>query len=139
MKYLIDTCIWRDFNENRISKTNKPIGEYAAQFFLSILKKNVKIYYSKTLTRELSKDYTESDIINLLKFFEFQNKLIRVDITKEEFLEAKDLAIKRDLPFVDCLNAIHSRNYNCVLITRDIHFFQKLSDIAESFKPEDIT
>ena len=39
-KYYIDTCVWRDYYENRFSKSGKPFGKYAACLFMKIIKSN---------------------------------------------------------------------------------------------------
>jgi len=49
-KYLLDTCIWRDFYEERISYAGKPFGLYASNLFLKILKNEDVIIYSEALT-----------------------------------------------------------------------------------------
>ena len=64
--------------------------------------------------------------------------LIKIDISKAEFIEAKALSSKRNLPFVDCLNAIQARNHKAIMITRDKHFFENLTDITPAKKPFEI-
>ena len=41
-KYLLDTCIWRDFYEDRFSKINRPLGKYAHDLFMKIIKNKNK-------------------------------------------------------------------------------------------------
>ena len=53
----------------------------------------------------------------------FINKrLIRIDITKTEYSEAKNLSQMRKIPFVDCLNAIQARNHKAIMV-RHIYDF----------------
>ena len=74
-------------------------------------------------------------MLNLL----FMNKvLIKIDITKEEHLEAKKLSKERNIPYVDCLNAIHARNHKAIMISQDEHYIEGLSDITKTVKPEKI-
>ncbi len=135
-KYLIDTCVWRDFYEDRFSKTGNPLGEHATSLFMKIIKAKDTIIFSESLVWELKRDYNENDINDLLHLL-FTNKiLLRIGIAKEEYKEAKKLAQERDLPFVDCLNAIHARNHNAILVSQDGHFFEKLSDITKPVRPQ---
>ena len=137
--YLLDTCIWRDFYEGRFSKEGKPFGKYATKLFMKILKSESIIIFSEALIRELKRDYLEQDIYDMLNLLVINHSLIKVEIKKEEFLEAKQLSNNQDLPFVDCLNAVQARNHNAILVSQDHHFFKKLSDIRKPFKPEEIT
>lgn len=135
--FLIDTCIWRDFYENRVDKSKNLLGEHASKLFIKILKNNYKILFSESLLWELKKDYNERDIKDMLTLLIINNNLMNIKITKEEYSEAKILSEKRDIPFVDCLNAIQARNNKATVITRDRHF-DKLSDIAKVLKPEQV-
>jgi len=55
-KYWFDTCIWRDFYEDRLSKTGNPLGLYASDAFVKIIKNKDLILYSESLVWELKKD-----------------------------------------------------------------------------------
>lgn len=137
-RYLIDTCIWRDFYENRFSKTNKPIGKYAADLFMKILKQKHTILFSKALVWELKKDYNKKAINDMLNLLFMNKTLKRIEITKEEYKEGKILSEERDIPFIDCLNAIQARNHKATMVSRDQHFIDDLSDITKPVKPEEI-
>lgn len=137
-KYLIDTCVWRDFYEARSSKTGNPLGKYATNLFTKILKKRDKILFSKALIWELKKDYDEKEINDMLNLLVLNKILISLEISKEEHLEAKKLCQERNIPYVDCLNAVQARNNSAVLITQDAHFFEKLSDITRPVRPQEI-
>ncbi|MBI2136713.1 PIN domain-containing protein [Candidatus Woesearchaeota archaeon] len=138
-KYLLDTCIWRDFYENRFSRSGNPLGEYASKLFIKIIKDHDTILYSEALIRELKIDYDEKDIFDMLNVLLFSKVLERIDITKEQFNEAKKLAEDRDIPFVDCLCAVQARDHNAIAVTQDKHFFENLSDITKAVKPQDIS
>ena len=74
-------------------------------------------------------------MLNLL----FLSKILkRIEITKKEHLEAKKLSRERNIPFLDCLNAIQARNYKAIMISQDNHYFEKLSDITKTIKPQEI-
>ena len=66
-KHWFDTCVWRDFYEDRFSKVGNPLGEYATNAFMKILKKRDKILYSESLVMELHKDYGMDEINDMLK------------------------------------------------------------------------
>lgn len=137
--YLLDTCIWRDFYENRFSKIGRPLGKYATDLFMKILKNKDKIYFSESLPRELKKDYNEKEINDMLNLLFIGNVLVRIEIKKEEYLEAKKLSEERNIPFVDCLNTIHARNYKAIMVSQDPHYFKGLKDIVKSVRPEKIS
>jgi predicted nucleic acid-binding protein len=138
-KYILDTCIWRDFYEDRFSRSGAPFGKYASDLFMKILKNKNKILFSESLIRELKRDYEEKDINDMLNLLVFNKVLIRIDITKEEYSEAKKLAQERNVPFVDALNAVHARNYKAIMVSTDPHFFRDLSDIVKPVNPEKVS
>jgi len=135
MRFLIDTCIWRDLQENRIDYKNKPIGEYAWQLFAFIRSKNHKIILTELFMKELQTHYTIEEINGIiLPFFDLIEKII---ITKIQSKEAKIIAKQRKIPKGDALYAILARDHKLILITRDNHF-KTLEDISKYYKPEDI-
>lgn len=137
-RFFLDTCIWRDFYENRSSKAGKPLGKYATELFMKILDKQYKILYSETLLWELNKDYNKNETKDMLNFLLICKVLVKVEIKKTEFLEAKKLAKERNIPFVDCINAIQARNHKAIMVSQDKHFFENLSDIVKTARPEEI-
>ena len=137
-KYWFDTCIWRDFYEDRLSKTGNPLGLYASDAFVKIIKNKDLILYSESLVWELKKDYGEKDINDMLNILFLSKVLIRVEITKEEHLEACNLSEQRKIPFVDCLNAIEARNHKAIVVSQDEHFTKNLSDVVKVIKPQEI-
>lgn len=137
-KYFLDTCIWRDFYEDRMCFSGKSLGDLAADLIKKIAKTKSVIVFSETLFWELKKDYSLTDIENMLNFLFISGILKKVEITKEEYAEAKMLAEKKNVPFVDCLNAVQARNHAAIMISRDKHFFENLSGIVETKKPEDL-
>ena len=136
--YLIDTCIWRDFYEDRFGRSGKPLGKYATSLFMEIIKNKDKIYFSDSLIWELKRDYDEKDVNDMLNVLFLSKVLLKIEIKKEEHLEAKRLANERNIPYVDCLNAIHARNYKTIMVSQDLHYFDNLKDIVKTVKPQDI-
>ena len=110
----------------------------AAALIIKITKTKNVIIFSETLFWELKKDYSLIEVENMLNFLFIVGVLKKIEITKEEYAEAKILAEKKNVPFVDCLNAIQARNHAAIMISRDKHFFENLSNIVETKKPEDI-
>lgn len=135
-KYWFDTCIWRDFYEDRLSKSGNPLGEYATNAFMKVMKNEDLILFSESLVRELKRDYDEKDINDMLNVLFLSKILVLVQITKEEHLEAKTLSEKRDLPYVDCLNAVQARNNKAIVVSQDLHLTKDLIDIVKVIKPQ---
>lgn len=138
-KYFIDTCIWRDFYEDRLSKSRRNLGKEATDLFIRILKSKDNILFSESLYWELKKEYAVKDIDDMLNILFLTKVLVRIEVTKEEFMEAKKLAEDRNIPFVDCLNAVQARDYKAIMISQDMHFLENLKDIIKTKKPSDIT
>ncbi|MDD9954003.1 MAG: PIN domain-containing protein, partial [Candidatus Woesearchaeota archaeon] len=136
MKYLIDTCTWRDFYEDRVGIGGKYLGKYAAKFFEKILKEESIILFSEVLIRELKKDFDKERIHDMLHLLVVTGKLQRIEITEEEFTEAAALSRERNLPKIDCLCAVQARNHKACMISEDKHF-AKLKDITVTKKPSD--
>jgi predicted nucleic acid-binding protein len=137
-RYYLDTCIWRDFYESRISRDGKAIGECAYNLILKLLSRKQNILFSEFVVMELEREYSEQEIEEMLGFMLNTGLLTRIEPNKDEVNEAKSLAAYRKLPFIDCLNAIMARDNDAILVTRDAHFFQSLKDITDALKPEDI-
>jgi len=87
------------------------------------------------LIKELETFYSLEQINGLIKPFE--KNLIKVNISKQQMQEAKDIAKKRNLPKGDALHAIIARDSEAILVSRDKHF-QKLKDFCIVVKPEEI-
>ncbi|MCK5282527.1 MAG: PIN domain-containing protein, partial [Nanoarchaeota archaeon] len=125
----LDTCIWRDFYEDRFSKSGRHLGKEATDLIMKITKEKDKILYSESLIWELKKDYNENEIKDMLNFLFLVEILERVEIKKEEYSEAKKLSDEKNIPFIDCLNAVQARNHKAIMISQDKHFIIDLTDI----------
>lgn len=135
MNYYVDSCIWRDYLENR-SDGLKPLGEFAYLFFKKCSKENHKIYFSKLVFNELSKYINEIEINKLID--NFSNIIIFVNYSNEQILKAKNLIKEyNNLHFADALHIVIAKENNCVVITRDNHFFN-LGKLIKVFEPEEI-
>lgn len=132
-RFYVDTNIWLDFFENRQSGL-LPIGEFAAQFFAGCRKTRSSIFYSEVVLLELIN--FDKNTINLV-FENFEDLLIKCDISIEQKIEAKNFAQKFLIPIHDALHFIAARDNNCILITRDVHF-DVFFDLIEIKKPEEV-
>ncbi|MBW2965348.1 PIN domain-containing protein [Candidatus Woesearchaeota archaeon] len=137
-RYILDTLIWRDFYEDRVNLDGKSLGKPASEVIKKIFRSHATILFSEGLIWELRKRYTDSEISELLNIFFQSGILVRVQITREEHSEAERLASSRKIPLVDCLNAIHARNHNAIVVTRDPHLLNAHSDIAKSVRPKNV-
>ena len=133
-RYYLDTCIWRDYFENRSDKY-RPLGEWAFKLLKLATEQRINIVYSKIVINELYQKYTNQEISNIFEIIE--PLLIKVKITPENLKEMKLISKRRSLPKHDVLHAILARNSNALLITRDKHF-EQLSDICIFKKPEEL-
>ncbi|HLC47406.1 MAG TPA: PIN domain-containing protein [Candidatus Nanoarchaeia archaeon] len=136
MKFYIDTCIWRDYFENR-SDNFRPFGEWALELIRLIILKNDMILYSKVVIRELSEEYSHEEIENILSIAMKINSLKKVEVTDHQKIEARMLSKERGTAFADALHAVLARDNDAILVSRDRHF-QDLTDIATVRKPEDL-
>ena len=135
-RFYLDTSIWRDYYENR-SDSSKQLGRLALQFLLKIIKEDNLILYSDLVVQELMIKYSKEEIINILSIIYNLNLLVKISISKEQAKEAADLCKKRKIPFADVLHTVLARDNRAVMVTRDRHF-QRLIDIADIKKPEDL-
>lgn len=139
MKYFIDTCVWRDFYENRKSFLGRNLGKEAVFLFQKIITEKSMILFSESLIDELKISYSIFEIEQMFDMLSLIGVLKRIEITQNEFTEAKLLSKSRKLPFVDCLNAIQARNHDAILISQDKHILRNLKDIVISRRPSEVT
>ncbi len=104
---------------------------------MKIIKEDNLILYSDLVVQELMTKYSKEEISNILSIIYNLNLLVKISISKEQAKEAADLCRKRNVPFADVLHAILARDNRAVMVTRDRHF-QRLIDIADIKKPEDL-
>lgn len=134
-KYYLDACIWRDFFENRFDNF-RPLGEWAFRFLKKVVDENGLILYSDLVLKELSKEYSEEQIINILSIVP-SYLLMEVKISVFQFNEAKILSIQLKTPLKDTIHAVVPRDNKAILITRDKHFIE-FGEIVLVRKPEDL-
>jgi predicted nucleic acid-binding protein len=136
-RYLLDTCIWRDFYENRFSRTGRALGDHAAELFLKILRDKDVVVFTDVTLRELNNDYDEKKIQDMLGVLFVAGLLEKVEISGEEYSEAKKIGLERNLPKGDALTAVVARDNDAIVVSQDRHF-QSLTDISEFQRPEEL-
>jgi predicted nucleic acid-binding protein len=136
-KYYFDTCIWRDHYENRYSLGGKPLGEYASKLFMRIIRNKDVLFFSEFIVRELKSDFDEKEINGMLNVLFRAGILKRVEVSEDNYKEARKIGTEKNLPPGDVLHAILARDNNAVLVSQDEHH-QRLKNIVKVKKPEQI-
>ena len=117
-KYYFDSCIWRDYFENRSDKF-RPL-----------------IIYSDIVEEELNVGFSKEEVKNIISVVPKEN-IIKINVSKEQLREAIQVSKELNIPTKDALHAIVARNNNAILVTRDKHFYE-LQNQVEIKKPEDL-
>ncbi|MBT5021862.1 PIN domain-containing protein [Candidatus Woesearchaeota archaeon] len=136
VNFYFDTCIWRDYYENRIDKF-KPLGEFALLLINKIFEDGDFILYSDFVVKELQIKYSAEEIKAILDVVGSKKQLIKVNISEIQAKEAALISKQRNVAFGDALHAIISRDNFALLVTRDNHF-QLLLDIVDVALPEEL-
>ena len=134
-KYLIDTCIWIDFYEDRKDYHSKPLGEYAWRLLTKIRSSYGKVVVTDHIIKELESNYQTSEIRKI--FLPFQSIIEKRYVTDEQIREAKKIGKERRIPMGDILHIVVARDNNLVMVTRDNHF-KDLDDISEHYLLEEL-
>lgn len=119
MKYYVDTCIWRDYWEDR-SDGLRPLGEFAYKFFMN-LKHDDMILYSDVIIAELSNDF-DSEMISRIFSIVPKSCLMFVRSDFGMRIDARKLSLQQDIPFGDALNILLAKKHDAILVTRDRHY-----------------
>lgn len=130
-KYLIDTCIWRDYYENRTDRF-RPLGEWAFEFLRKITITH-QILFPSVVEEELLLNLNQNLVNDIIHDY----MAVRVSSSANQTAEANRIERARNLPFNDVLIAIMARDSGAIVISRD-HHFEQLMDIVIVKKPEDL-
>lgn len=133
--YYIDSCIWRDYFENRSDKF-RPLGDWAFSLIKLIIQENNLIIYSDLVEEELHEGFSEEDIKKIISIVPKEN-LVKIESSSEQLKEAIQIAKKLRIPVKDTLHAILARDNDAIMVTRDKHFYE-LSGKVTIKKPEDL-
>ena len=136
-RYLLDTCIWRDFYEERFGPGGRPLGKLAAKLLMKIIEDKDIILFNDLIVNELRSDYSAEEVELMLSFFFYVDILEKVDIRFKDAKEAKKIGQDRDIPTNDALHAIIARNNRAILVSQDKHF-SLLKDIVEVKRPDEL-
>lgn len=135
MKYYIDTCIWRDYFENR-SDNFRPLGEWAFKLIHKIISNEDLIIISDHLIKELEIRYSKEEIRNILSIIPSQ-LFVYKNISTRHIAYSKQIKKKYKIPWADALHAAIAKESQALLITRDKHLEELYPDF-EIKKPEDL-
>lgn len=136
MKYYLDSCIWRDYWEDRRDNM-RPLGEFALNFLNKIIDNQDFVVVSNLVRKELSTRFSYEQIKEIFKIISDEYLLVDITYTESQVKEAALISKSRNVPFGDALNAILARDNNSILISRDRHY-EELQDICLAKKPEDL-
>jgi predicted nucleic acid-binding protein len=130
MRYYLDTSIWLDYFENR-SDRFRPLGEWALALLGKIRAEKGRIIVSDVVLDEL-RSQSAQDILK-----PFEDCIDRITTTDKQLKECRRIRAELEIPRGDILHAILSRDHNCLLVSRDNHFFM-LAGINRTYKPEEL-
>ncbi len=130
--YNLDTSILLDVYEKR------NMGEeLIKKIILKLIEEDAALILSDLHIMELKKlSYASEEIQSIFRIFK-ANNIKKVHSNKNQLIEAKQIAFKRNIPKKDVLHAILARDNEAVMIATDNHF-EKLTDIVEIKKPKDL-
>ncbi len=133
--YYLDTCIWRDFAENR-TDGSRPLGEWARAFLKKAFADRHSLVWSVVVERELTGVPQHSHILKIRQEFEAAGLIVTVSHTYAQLREGAILSRDLRVPLDDALHAVLARDADAVLVTRDAHF-QRLRAVVLSAAPEE--
>ncbi len=136
-RYYFDTCIWRDFYEDRFSNIGRPLGEYAYKLFGLLIKNKHTLLYSEFIIKELKIYYDEEEIKDMLNILFISRILKKAEVTEKDFKEARKIGTERNLPVGDVLHAIIAKKNKALFISQDKHA-QRLKDLVDVRRPEEL-
>ncbi len=136
MKIYIDTNIYMDYFDGR-NDYMRPLGEFAFQVFQRTLSCEFIIVVSSLVFDELEFNNKTIELQELFDELKKKNKVIFVEYTHEDKIEAQTLIRQRGGSFNDTLHTIIAKrtNVNC-LVTRNLQDFTHLQDIMKISLPE---
>ena len=140
MKVFGDTHIFVDYYLNR-SGGVVPLGEFAFQFFKSAVECKFFVIICQPVIDEICDAISKTEQVvweMVLCNLRDAKKIELVEFSKEQVKEARILSKERDVPLYDALFAIVARDNDAVLVSRDAHHSERLSDLVNVFKPEEL-
>lgn len=135
-RYYLDTSIYLDYYQNR-TDSYRPLGDFAHRLLATIEERKDQLLISDFLLLELEKHCSKEQVKSIFEIISVKSCVLKVDISSQQRLEAREIAIKRNVAFGDALHAILARDNNATLVSRDKHFLLLL-DVSNVKKPEDL-
>jgi len=136
VRYYLDSCIWRDYFENR-SDRFRPLGDWALDLIKKIIHEEGIILYSDLVEDELEVVYSKDEIRNNIFSIVPKEIFLKVLISENQSKESVYYSKKLGIPINDCIHAILARDNNAIMVTRDKHFFE-FKGITEVKCPEEL-
>ena len=134
----LDTNIYLDYLENRNDKL-RPLGEFALRLLQRTLECEFKIIISGLVVDEVERHLNKERLDEVITNLKEAEKLIRIEITSEDEIRAKELTKIKDTHFDDALHAVLAQKAKAkFLITRNINDFVDLQDLVDIRLPESI-
>jgi len=137
MRYYFDTCIWRDFYENRYGPKGRPLGIIAGRLTAKIMNKKHQICYSDLIIKELKTEYSEDKISDMLTVLMLSKRLRKIEITREDYAKAREIAKIKPVPLSDIIHAILAKKVGAILVSQDNHY-SLLRNLVNFKKPEEL-
>jgi hypothetical protein len=131
-KYYVDTCIWRDYWEDR-NDNLRPLGEFALQFFRMVETEEHIIIYSDLTIKELKIMYNDTIIREILSVIP-EELLLKITFNEKQLSRARNISLISGIPLNDALHIIMSKDNHCILVSRDIHMIE----FGDAVKPEEL-
>jgi len=139
-KVLVDSNIFLDYYLDRRDNL-LPLGEFAFQFVEKALKCKYLLVICNSTLREISSNLGISEDTvweKVLSGLKKKNKIELVQYSHEQVMEARIISKEKNVAFNDALFAIMARDKGILVVTRDWHFFEELSEIVGAVKPEEL-
>ena len=140
--FYIDTCIYLNlWKKEKGVIFGKPLWLISKEFFELMINNNYKVYYSGFILKELYHKLDEEEFNKKRVFIESTNNFIKIDLTNEEYKQAKLIERKVNfaISFFDIIHLILAKKSNSMLITRDkelLKIAKRLGAVAK--KPEEV-
>jgi predicted nucleic acid-binding protein len=119
-RFYVDTCIWRDYLENRVDRF-RPLGEWAFEFFKRLVKNSDLLIFSDVVREELLQNMTDLEVEDMLEIVPLKLRQY-VQANNVDSSMAKRIATFHNIHFSDSLHLAIAIRTDSVLVTRDRHF-----------------
>lgn len=134
----LDTNIYLDYFENR-NDYLRPLGEFAFNLLRKTINCEFDILISSLLNDEIRANGYQKQMQELISVLEVRHKVINVEISVKDKVNAAFLSKQHNKPFSDVLHYFIAKKNNAELfVTRNIKDFPTLDGYPEIVFPENI-